>query len=39
MLSHGKISATYRFTVFAPGSESQVVDSGTGKVTGRRISA
>ncbi|HET6987521.1 MAG TPA: hypothetical protein VFI00_12940 [Kribbella sp.] len=39
MLSHGKISATYRFTVFAPGSQSQVVDSGTGKLTGRRISA
>jgi len=39
MLSHGRISATYRFTVFAPGSESQVIDSGTGKVTGRRISA
>ncbi|TCO48392.1 hypothetical protein EV646_104210 [Kribbella antiqua] len=38
-LSDGKITATYRFTVFAPGSETQVVDSGTGTVTGRRISA
>ena len=39
MLSHGMISATYRFTVFAPGSVIQVVDSGTGKLTGRRIEA
>jgi len=38
-LSHGMISARYRFTVFAPGSATQVVDSGTGKLTGRRISA
>jgi len=38
-LSHGSISATYRFTVFAPGSITQVVDSGTGRLTGRRISA
>jgi hypothetical protein len=38
-LSHGRISATYRFTVFAPGSVTQVVDSGTGKLTGRRIDA
>jgi hypothetical protein len=37
--SHGTISATYRFTVFAPGSDTQVVDSGTGKLTGRRINA
>jgi hypothetical protein len=38
-LSHGTISATYRFTVFAPGSTTEVVDSGTGTLTGRRISA
>lgn len=38
-VSHGKLSATYRFTVYAPNSETQVVETGTGKVTGRRISA
>jgi len=38
-LSHGRITATYRFTVFAPGSDTKVLDSGTGKLTGRRISA
>ncbi|TCO34604.1 hypothetical protein EV652_102671 [Kribbella steppae] len=39
VLSHGKISGTYRVTVFAPNSETEVLDSATGKVTGRRISA
>ena len=38
-VSHGTITAKYRFTVFAPGSLSQVVDSGTGKLSGRRITA
>lgn len=38
-LSHGKLSATYRFTVFAPGSMTTVVDSGTGKLSARRINA
>ncbi len=38
-LSHGTISGTYRFTVFAPGSDTEVVDSGTGKFTGHRINA
>jgi hypothetical protein len=36
-LSHGTISGTYRFTVFAPGSDTEVVESGTGTFTGRRI--
>ena len=39
MLSHGMISATYRVTVFAPGSATEVVETVTGKVTGRRINA
>jgi len=30
---------TYRFTVFARGSDTEVVDSGTGKFTGHRINA
>jgi hypothetical protein len=38
-LSHGMISGTYRFTVFAPGSDTEVVDSGTGTFSGRRINA
>ncbi|MFI6833963.1 hypothetical protein ACIBG5_43095 [Kribbella sp. NPDC050241] len=38
-VSHGKLSATYRFTVYAPNSETQVEETGTGKLTGRRISA
>ena len=38
-LQNGKISGTYRFTLFAPTSEPAVVESGTGKVSGRRISA
>ncbi|HEY3557318.1 MAG TPA: hypothetical protein VGL05_07640 [Kribbella sp.] len=38
-VSHGKLTATYRFTVFAPMSETQVLQSGTGRVSGRRISA
>ena len=38
-VSHGTLTATYRFTVFAPGSVTEVLESGTGKVTGRRISA
>jgi hypothetical protein len=38
-VSHGKLTAKYQVTVFAPMSETQVVDSGTGTVTGRRISA
>jgi hypothetical protein len=38
-VSHGKLTATYRFTVFAPLSETQVVASGTGKLSGHRISA
>ncbi|MFF0343504.1 hypothetical protein [Kribbella sp. NPDC004875] len=38
-VSHGKLSGTYQFTVFAAGSETKVADSGTGTVTGRRISA
>jgi hypothetical protein len=38
-LSHGMISGTYRVTVFAPGSATEVVDTITGKLTGRRISA
>jgi hypothetical protein len=37
--SHGDLTAAYRFTVFAPGSDTQVVDSGSGKLTGRRIDA
>ncbi len=39
VLSHGKISGTYRVTVFAPNSDTQVIETGTGKVTGRRIDA
>ncbi|MFG1818386.1 hypothetical protein ACGFIF_31800 [Kribbella sp. NPDC049174] len=39
VLSHGKISATYRVTVFAPNSETEVLETVTGKVSGRRISA
>ena len=38
-LSHGMISATYRATVFAPGSTTEVVETVTGKLTGRRINA
>ena len=38
-LSHGKITATYRFTVFAPGSMTKVVETGTGKLSARRIEA
>ncbi|WP_433161641.1 hypothetical protein [Kribbella sp. CA-247076] len=38
-LSRGRISGTYRITVFAPNSETEVLDSGTGTVSGRRISA
>ena len=38
-LSHGMISATYRVTVFAPGSATEVVETATGKLTGRRINA
>ncbi|HWD82950.1 MAG TPA: hypothetical protein VG497_28820 [Kribbella sp.] len=38
-VSHGKLSAKYQFTVFAPMSDTQVIDSGSGTVTGRRISA
>ena len=38
-LSHGTIAATYRVTVFAPGSATEVVATFTGKVTGRRIYA
>lgn len=38
-ISHGRLTAKYQFTVFAPMSETQVVDSGTGKLTGRRITA
>lgn len=39
VLSHGKISGTYRVTVFAPNSETEVIESATGKLTGRRIDA
>jgi hypothetical protein len=38
-VSHGTLTATYRFTVFAPGSDAEVVDSGTGTLTGTRITA
>ncbi|GAA1586778.1 MULTISPECIES: hypothetical protein [Kribbella] len=38
-VSHGRLTAKYQVTVYAPGSETQVVDSGTGTVTGRRITA
>ena len=38
-LSHGMISATYRVTVFAPGSATEVVETVTGTLTGRRINA
>lgn len=37
-VSHGKLAAAYRFTVFAPRS-TKVIESGSGKVTGRRITA
>ncbi len=39
MLRHGTISGTYRVSVFAPGSETEVVLSLTGKFSGRRINA
>ncbi|GAA1619287.1 hypothetical protein GCM10009789_86310 [Kribbella sancticallisti] len=35
----GKLSGTYRVTVFAPGSDTTIIDTATGKVTGRRIAA
>ncbi|HZX07482.1 hypothetical protein [Kribbella sp.] len=38
-VSHGQLTAKYQVTVFAPMSQTQVVDSGTGTVTGRRITA
>ncbi|TCM35276.1 hypothetical protein [Kribbella sp. VKM Ac-2568] len=38
-LKHGKISGTYRATVFAPGSATEVLESNTGKFSGRRIDA
>ena len=38
-LKHGKISGTYRVTVFAPGSATEVLESITGKFSGRRIDA
>ncbi|GAA1139137.1 hypothetical protein GCM10009630_42620 [Kribbella jejuensis] len=38
-VSHGRLTAKYQVTVFAPMSETQVIDSATGTVTGRRISA
>ncbi|MGW7683609.1 hypothetical protein ACWGID_22925 [Kribbella sp. NPDC054772] len=38
-VSHGKLTARYQFTVFAPNSDTHVIQSGTGTVTGRRISA
>lgn len=38
-LSHGTITASYRFTVFAPGSDTEEVETGTGTLTGSRISA
>ena len=39
VLSHGTISATYRITVFAPGSDTEIVQTITGTVTGSRINA
>jgi hypothetical protein len=38
-LSHGMISGTYRVTAFAPGSVTEVAETITGKVSGRRINA
>jgi len=38
-LSHGKISGTYRVTVFAPGSDTEVLESDTGTFSGVRINA
>ncbi|GAA1580813.1 hypothetical protein GCM10009804_41770 [Kribbella hippodromi] len=38
-VSRGKLSGTYRVTVYAPGSITQVIASNTGTVTGRRIAA
>ncbi|MEU8221885.1 hypothetical protein [Kribbella sp. NPDC048915] len=38
-VSHGKLTASYRFTVFAPNSTTQVIESGSGKVSGRRLPA
>jgi hypothetical protein len=38
-VTKGHLAGTYRVTVFAPGSDSEVLESGTGKVTGRRINA
>ena len=37
--SHGTLTARYRFTVFAPGSDTEVVETGSGTVTGTRINA
>ncbi|GAA3136389.1 hypothetical protein JOF29_001228 [Kribbella aluminosa] len=37
-VSHGKLTAKYQVTVFAPMSETQVLNTGTGTVSGRRIS-
>jgi hypothetical protein len=38
-LQQGKISGTYRVTVFAPGSDTVVLESNTGKFSGHRINA
>ncbi|MDX3004158.1 hypothetical protein PWY87_20885 [Kribbella solani] len=38
-VSRGKLTGTYRVTVYAPGSVTQVIDSTTGTVSGRRIAA
>jgi hypothetical protein len=38
-LSHDRITATYRTTLFAPGSETEVLETVTGSLTGRRINA
>ena len=38
-VSGGTLTASYRFSVFAPGSDTEVVETGSGKLTGRRINA
>ncbi|MGZ0151384.1 hypothetical protein ACXJJ3_30320 [Kribbella sp. WER1] len=38
-VAHGQLTAKYQVTVYAPMSTTQVIDSGTGTVSGRRITA
>lgn len=39
VISKGHLSGSYRVTVFAPGSDTEVLDTVTGMVRGRRINA